>query len=106
MVAPVAAACVAAAALAFGVSEPALRLILKTEAGQVGACVVQANGSHDCGPAQINAETWLPIFSQLLHRPVAEIFYAVRDDGCFNIHAAAYILRLKVAEAGGDVWDG
>jgi len=106
MVAPLTAACVAAAALSFGVSEPSLWLILKTEAGQVGACAVQANGSHDCGPAQINAETWVPTFSRLLHRPVAEIFYALRDDGCFNVHAAAYILRLKVAEAGGDVWDG
>lgn len=106
MLVPLTAACVAAAAAAYGVAEPALWTILKTEAGRVGACTVQANGRHDCGPAQVNAETWVPQFSRLLHRPVAELFEALRDNGCFNIHAAAYILRLKVAEAGGDGWDG
>ena len=81
-------------------------MILKTKSGTVGACTVQANGRHDCGPAQINAEIWVPHFANLLHRPVGEIFYAIRDNGCFNIHAAAYILRRKIEEARGDVWDG
>lgn len=106
MLVPLTAACITAAAAAYGVAEPALWTILKTEAGRVGACTVQANGAHDCGPAQINAEIWVPQFARLLHRPVAELFYALRDNGCFNVHAAAYILRLKVAEAGGDAWDG
>ncbi|HXQ52377.1 MAG TPA: lytic transglycosylase domain-containing protein [Stellaceae bacterium] len=106
MIVPLTAACISAAALSYGVSEPALWMILKTESGRVGACTVQSNGSHDCGPAQINAETWTLHFAQLLHRPVDEMFYAIRDNGCFNITAAAYILRLKVEEARGDVWDG
>ena len=106
MIAPLTAACVAAAALAYGVAEPALWMILKTEAGTVGACTVQASGAHDCGPAQVNAEIWVPVFARLLNRPVGEVFYALRDNGCFNIQAAAYILRLKVTEAGGDAWDG
>lgn len=105
MIAPLTAACVAAASLAYGVAEPALWTILKTESGAVGACTVQASGVHDCGPAQINAEIWVPHFARLLHRPVAEMFYAIRDNGCFNVYAA-YILRLKVAAAGGDAWDG
>lgn len=106
MIAPLTAACITAASLAYGVAEPALWLILKTKSGTVGACTVQSNGMHDCGPAQINAETWVPHFATLLHRPVGEIFYAIRDNGCFNIQAAAYILRLKIGEARGDVWDG
>jgi hypothetical protein len=106
MLAPLTAACVAAAAAAYGVAEPALWMILKTEAGRVGACTAQANGTHDCGPAQINAEIWVPRIAALLHRSVADVFYAVRDNGCYNISAAAYILRLKVAAARGDVWDG
>ena len=106
MIAPLTAACVSAASLAYGVAEPALWMILKTEAGTVGACTVQASGAHDCGLAQINAEIWVPHLARLLKRPVGEVFYAIRDNGCFNIHAAAYILRLKVAAAGGDVWDG
>ena len=106
MLVPITAACIAAAAAAYGIAEPALVTILKTESGRVGACTVQVNGAHDCGPAQINAEIWVPHFARLLHRPVAEMFYAVRDNGCFNVYAAAYILRLKMAEAGGDAWDG
>ncbi len=89
MLAPFTAACVAAAAAAYGVAEPALWVILKTEAGRVGACTAQANGTHDCGPAQINAEIWVPRIAALLHRSVADVFYAVRDNGCYNISAAA-----------------
>jgi hypothetical protein len=106
MIVPITAACIAAAAAAYGVAEPALWTILKAESGRVGACTLQPNGMHDCGPAQINAEIWVPQFARLLHRPGPEMFYALRDNGCFNIHAAAYILRVKVAEAAGDAWDG
>jgi hypothetical protein len=106
MLAPLTAACIAAASLAYGVSEPELLTILQTERGTVGACTVQASGAHDCGPAQINAEIWVPYFARLLHRPLAETFYAIRDDGCFNVEAAAYILRLKTIEAGGSAWEG
>lgn len=106
MIAPLTAACIAAAASAFSVAEPALWLILKTEDGRVGACTTQSNGMHDCGPAQVNAEIWVPRFASLLQRPVTDVFYALRDNGCFNIHAAAYILRLKIETAGGDVWEG
>ena len=106
MIAPLTAACIAAAASAFNVAEPALWLILKTEDGKVGACTTQANGMHDCGPAQVNAEIWVPRFAQLLQRPMGDVFYALRDNGCFNIHAAAYILRVKIETASGDVWDG
>jgi hypothetical protein len=106
MLVPLTAACISAAALAYGVAEPALWMILKTEGGRVGACTVQATGMHDCGPAQVNAEIWVPEFARLLHRSPAEMFYAIRDNGCFNIYAAAYILRVKVTEAAGNIWDG
>jgi hypothetical protein len=106
MLVPLTAACISAAALAYNVAEPALWLILKTEAGRVGACTAQANGAHDCGPAQVNAEIWVPHFSRVLHRSVPDVFYALRDNGCFNIYAAAYILQIKTLEARGDAWDG
>ncbi|HUZ75207.1 MAG TPA: lytic transglycosylase domain-containing protein [Stellaceae bacterium] len=106
MLVPLTAACVAAAAASFKIAAPALWTILATEDGRVGACTAQPNGMHDCGPAQVNAEIWVPQFARLLHRPEDQIFYALRDNGCFNINAAAYILRLKVAEARGNFWDG
>jgi len=106
MLAPITAACISAAATAYGFAQPALWLILKAESGHIGACTTNVNGTHDCGPAQINAETWVPQFATLLHRPALEMFDAIRDNGCFNIFAAAYILRVKVGEAQGDIWDG
>ena len=55
----------------------------------------------------MNAQTWVPYFAELLHRPpIEEVLAALRDNGCFNIYAAAYILRVKMSEAGGDPWDG
>jgi hypothetical protein len=98
--------CIAAAASDYGLAEPALRMILKVEEGQVGSCTAWDNGLHDCGPAQVNSEIWVPQFAQLLDRPPEDVFHAIRDNGCFNIQAAAYILRQKIEEAGGDVWDG
>ncbi|MGH7074038.1 MAG: lytic transglycosylase domain-containing protein [Stellaceae bacterium] len=106
MIAGVTAACIAAAAATFQVSEPALKLVMRTEGGRIGVCTTQKTGVHDCGPAQINAEIWTPYFAQLLKRPIPEIFYAIRDNGCFNVNAAAYILRLKIQRADGNVWDG
>ncbi len=102
---PLTAACIAVAASMLQVPEPTLWTILKAEGGRVGACTTQANGSHDCGPAQVNTETWTPYLSQLLHRPQDSVHAALRDDGCFNIWAAAYVLRVKLGEARGDVWD-
>jgi hypothetical protein len=106
MLVPVTALCIAAAAATFQVSEPALKLIIKTEGGHIGACTRQESGVHDCGPAQVNAEIWTPYFARLLKRPIPEIFYAIRDNGCFNVNAAAFILRLKIDRADGNVWDG
>lgn len=105
MLAPLTAACVAAAASAFSLGEPMLWTILRAEGGRVGACTPQANGTRDCGPAQVNAETWVPHLSRVLGRPAPEVLADLRDDGCFNIHAAAYVLRLKIGEASGDLWD-
>ena len=105
MIAPLTAACIASAASLFGVAEPMLWTILKAEGGRVGQCVLQASGSNDCGPAQVNANVWAPHFARLTGRPETEIWRDLRDDGCFNVHAAAYIYRIKVREAGGDRWD-
>lgn len=102
---PLTAACVVAAAALFGVPEPTLWTILRTEGGRVGACVPQTNGTHDCGPAQINAETWAPELARVMRRPVSEIRTALRDDGCFNIWAAGYVLKAKLREADGDTWE-
>ena len=106
MLAPLTAACIAAAAASFNLAEPLLWTILRTEGGRVGACVLQASGTHDCGPAQVNAETWVPRLARQLGRPQAEVMQDLRDDGCFNMQVAAYILRIEINGTGGDIWDG
>lgn len=105
MLTPLTAGCIAAAAAIFNVPESALWTIIKTEGGQVGVCVEQRNGSHDCGPAQINVETWVPLLAQVLNRPAADLRTAVRDDGCFNVWVASYVLHENVQRTGGDLWD-
>jgi hypothetical protein len=104
--APITFACVVAAAQSFAVPQAALWTILDAEHGKVGACVRQANGTHDCGPGQVNAETWVPHLAKILKRPIPTIFYQLRDNGCFNAYASAYILRIKIDEAKGNIWDG
>lgn len=106
MIVPLTAACIAGAAVAYHIAEPVLWTILKAEGGRVGFCTTQVNGKHDCGPAQVNAEIWVPQLSQLLGLSVPAVFYALRDNGCFNVYAEAYIVTIKVAEAKGDMWDG
>lgn len=105
MIVPLTAACIAMAAALLHVPESALWTILKVEAGRVGACTAQTNGTHDCGPAQINVETWAPTFSSVLGRSIESVSRSIENDGCFNVWAAAYVLRVKLAEARGDLWD-
>ncbi len=105
MLMPLTAGCVAAAAAIFGVPEAAVWTILRTEGGQVGTCVQQANGTHDCGPAQINVETWVPRLAHVLQRPSSDLRSAVRDDGCFNVWVASYVLRHNLDQTGGDLWE-
>lgn len=106
MLVPLTAGCIAGAALTYQLAVPVLDTILKVEGGRIGVCTVNVNGTHDCGPAQINAETWVPRFAMQLRRSTSDVFDALRDNGCFNIYAAAYIVRVKVIEAKGNVWDG
>lgn len=105
MIIPLTAACIAGAAALFQVPEPLLWTILKTEGGRVGACILQTNGTHDCGPAQINSETWAPRLAFVLRRSEAAVRTDLRDDGCFNIWAAGYVLSVNLRVAGGDLWD-
>ena len=105
MLLPLTAACVVAAAALFEVPEPALWTILRTEGGRVGACVTQTNGTHDCGPAQINVETWGAKLAQVTHRTQADVRMALQNDGCFNIWAAAFVLKTNLEQVGGNTWE-
>lgn len=105
MLVPLTAACIAAAATLFQVPEDLLWIILKTEGGRVGACTVNTNHTHDCGPAQVNIETWAPRLAATLGQPASDISTRLRDDGCFNVWAEGYVLHAEITTAGGDMWD-
>ena len=57
------------------------------------------NGSYDLGPMQVN-DHWLPQLAQLWHVNEHTARLWVRDNGCVNVHVAAWILRQKIVETG------
>ena len=101
MLAPLTAACLAAAAHAYTVPGQYLYAILSVEGGQVGQSVSDRNGTHDLGPFQINT-TWGPAIGRLWSMSVDDALARVRDNGCANAVIAAAILDQCAAEAGGD----
>ena len=85
--------CVADAALAHGVPLAALMGILAAEGGREGEAKLNANGSWDMGPFQVNTCN--------LNELVLQGFTpeAILLDGCINAHAAAWILHREYARA-------
>jgi hypothetical protein len=79
--------------------------IMHVEGGHVGQEVgPNINGTYDMGPMQVNTR-WLPMLEQTWHvsGPVARSW--VRDNGCVNVHVAAWILKQKIDDSG-SLWGG
>lgn len=112
---PVTAECLDSAASAFGNTREDLLSLMKVESGggrhgaargaRIGECIRHAGQggivSMDCGPLQINEGSW-PRLARLLNKTVEEVHRLVRDDGCFNVAAASFILSEKRRAAHGD----
>lgn len=98
MLAPLTAACLAAAAHAYQIPPSYLYAILAVEGGHVGQVVDDRNGTHDLG---INT-SWGPAIGRLWSMPVDDALARVRDDGCANTIIAAAILDRCVIVAGGN----
>ena len=85
-------ACVHDAAEEYHLPEVLYRAILLTEGGRVGHISLNANGSYDMGPAQINST----------HLPELAAMGITRDqvinDGCLNIHIGAWILKGAIGD--------
>jgi hypothetical protein len=94
------AACLMLASQNFQVPPQALIAIMQVEGGHVGQAVgPNINGSYDLGPMQVNTR-WVPELQKIWHTDYATALYRVRDDGCVNVHVAAWILRQRVNETG------
>ncbi|WP_237713966.1 lytic transglycosylase domain-containing protein [Novosphingobium sp. Rr 2-17] len=72
------------------------------EAGWIGAEVLNANGTHDLGPLQINS-SWVPKLAALVDRQAGLVRAWLIDDPCFNVQAARWIF-LSGLNATGNYW--
>jgi hypothetical protein len=79
--------------------------IMHVEGGHVGQeAGPNINGTYDLGPMQVNTR-WLPMLEQTWHVNASTARAWVRDDGCVNVHVAAWILRKKMDDSG-SLWGG
>ena len=93
------------AANSFQVPPQALVAIMQVEGGHVGqAAGPNFNGTYDLGPMQVNTR-WLPELARMWKVNDRTARAWVRDDGCVNVHVAAWILRHKMDESG-SLWGG
>lgn len=94
------AACLLLAAHTYEVPPAVMIGIMHVEGGRVGQQVgPNVNGTYDLGPMQVNTR-WLPELARIwkVNVPTAKAW--VRDDGCVNVHVAAWILKQKMMETG------
>jgi len=79
--------------------------IMNVEGGHIGQEVgPNFNGTYDLGPMQVNTH-WLPLLERTWHVNAPTARQWVRDDGCVNVHVAAWILRQKMDDTG-SLWGG
>ncbi len=96
--------CLAAAAMAYHVSMPALQAIRTVEGGQQRQEVCQNyDGSCDLGPFQVNDKVWVHTLARALRADQESVRRNLRDDGCWNAQVASWILKLELDQAGGDL---
>jgi hypothetical protein len=94
------AACMLMAAQTYHVPPAVMIGIMHVEGGRVGQAVgPNVNGTYDLGPMQVNTR-WLPQLARLWRVDVPTARVWVRDDGCVNVHVAAWILKQKLMETG------
>jgi len=99
------AACVTEAARLHRLPPSLLVILLQVEGGTLGRVSHNGNGTVDIGPMQVN-QIWLPKLAAHWRATPAATYLALRDSFCANVEGGAWILRLALDEAHGDLWDG
>ncbi|HVY13206.1 MAG TPA: lytic transglycosylase domain-containing protein [Alphaproteobacteria bacterium] len=100
------ATCLMMAANTYNVPPQIMVGILHVEGGHIGQeAGPNVNGTYDLGPMQVNSN-WVPKLSQYWKVDQRTARQWVRDDGCVNLHVAAWILRQKLDQAGGNLFGG
>lgn len=93
------ASCIFLASQAYSVPPAVLVGIMHVEGGKVGQQVKNTNDTYDLGPMQINT-LWIPELAKYWRVSKRTAKRWVRDDGCTNIHVAAWILRKNIERSG------
>jgi hypothetical protein len=94
------ASCILMAANTYDVPAAVMIGIMQVEGGKVGQeSPRNINGTYDLGPMQVNT-LWVPSLAKQwqVSRNTAHVW--LRDDGCTNVHVAAWILKQKIIETG------
>jgi len=97
--------CLVAAGRAHHEPPAVLVILLNVEGGRLGAVSPNTNGTVDIGPMQVN-DIWLPKIARHWASDPRAAYRALRDNFCANVEAGAWILRLALDEAHGDLWEG
>ncbi|GAB0120279.1 lytic transglycosylase domain-containing protein [Acidisoma sp. 7E03] len=95
--------CMVAAAAAYKLPVRALPAIQRVEGGRVGTVSANKDGSHDLGLMQVNTRWVTPLARATGLAPQTVVTRLILSP-CFNIVAAASILRQYIDEEHGDVW--
>lgn len=104
---PVTAACILAAAQMQDLHPMAVVTIMKVEGGKVGEVSQNTNGSVDIGPMQINDKVWVSEVADLhFNGDKKRAYNALLNDGCYNVHVGAWILRQAIDNSNGNVMEG
>jgi hypothetical protein len=77
-----------------------LPVIAHIEGGRVGLVRPDANGTFDLGVMQVNT-IWVNLIAQRAHLPPSVAAAELISDPCFNIAAAALILRVYLRQTHG-----
>jgi hypothetical protein len=91
--------CVLLAANTYQLPPAVMIGIMEVEGGKIGQQSINFNGTYDLGPMQVNT-VWLPKLADLWHVNQKTAYKWLRDDGCVNVHVAAWILKQKIVETG------
>jgi soluble lytic murein transglycosylase-like protein len=90
-------ACMLQAAQYYGLPPRVLPSIRVVEGGAIGTVHANTDGSSDLGVMQVNTR-WVQPIATRIHETPAAVQAQLTNDSCFNIAAAALILRSYMNE--------
>lgn len=94
--------CMLVVAATTGLPPRVLPVIQSIEGGAPGMVTPDSNGTADLGVMQVNT-IWVPALAARARLTEAETQTRLVNDPCFNIAAAALILRTYLAQTNGDL---